>query len=238
MALTDNLNLYWKCDEASGDLSDSVNAHTGTVSATGVSSAMINNGVTFGAAALKCKVETPDATDIRFGTLSAGNSGSLSLWYKPTNTTGVQTLISKWSNNTAGTQANDYIIYQSGTTVTYGVAGSVTGQKTQAVAAGNWYHIVLTATSAGFCTLYKNAAAVSGTLTSLKSQTSFDPVRLGQNTVTNFYTGVIDEVGIWRRVLTAQEVTDLYNSGNGIQYPFGGGAAPIFHNLAALGCGG
>ena len=33
-----------------------------------------------------------------------------------------------------------------------------------------------------------------------------------------FFTGMIDEVGIWSRELTASEVTDLYNSGAGLQY--------------------
>ena len=32
------------------------------------------------------------------------------------------------------------------------------------------------------------------------------------------FNGIIDEVGIWDRELTASEVTDLYNSGAGLQY--------------------
>jgi trimeric autotransporter adhesin len=34
-----------------------------------------------------------------------------------------------------------------------------------------------------------------------------------------FFNGVLDEVGIWNRVLTSTEVTELYNSGVGKQYP-------------------
>lgn len=34
-----------------------------------------------------------------------------------------------------------------------------------------------------------------------------------------FY-GLIDEIGIWHRALTASEITQLYNSGNGLTYPF------------------
>jgi hypothetical protein len=34
------------------------------------------------------------------------------------------------------------------------------------------------------------------------------------------YDGLIDEVGIWKRVLTADERTTLYNSGSGTTYPF------------------
>jgi hypothetical protein len=31
---------------------------------------------------------------------------------------------------------------------------------------------------------------------------------------------MLDEVGFWTRALSAAEVTSLYNSGNGLQYPF------------------
>lgn len=34
------------------------------------------------------------------------------------------------------------------------------------------------------------------------------------------FNGDIDEVGYWNRVLTPTELTELYNSGNGITYPF------------------
>ena len=34
------------------------------------------------------------------------------------------------------------------------------------------------------------------------------------------FNGGVDEVGVWSRVLSAQEITYLYNNGNGISYPF------------------
>jgi len=48
---------------------------------------------------------------------------------------------------------------------------------------------------------------------------------------TTEWDGVIDELGIWDRVLSASEVTELYNSGSGFQYPFTEGAVDnaIFH---------
>jgi len=36
--------------------------------------------------------------------------------------------------------------------------------------------------------------------------------------LTNFFEGKIDEVGIWDRALTSDEVSDLYNSGDGLSY--------------------
>jgi hypothetical protein len=40
------------------------------------------------------------------------------------------------------------------------------------------------------------------------------------STSTTSFIGSIDEVGIWKRALTADEVTTLYNSGDGLTYPF------------------
>ena len=52
---------------------------------------------------------------------------------------------------------------------------------------------------------------------------------LGKNLHTNTagFAGTIDEVGVWGRVLSASEVTALYNSGAGVAYPFTGVTVPI-----------
>jgi len=35
-----------------------------------------------------------------------------------------------------------------------------------------------------------------------------------------FFNGLIDEVGVWNRALSDSEITQLYNGGNGLTYPF------------------
>jgi len=45
-----------------------------------------------------------------------------------------------------------------------------------------------------------------------------------------FY-GLIDEFGIWSRVLTQAEITNLYNSGSGLAYPFTGSAGAYTQTL-------
>lgn len=42
----------------------------------------------------------------------------------------------------------------------------------------------------------------------------------GNSTANTFLDGYLDEVGFWKRLLTTEEKTRLYNSGNGITYPF------------------
>jgi hypothetical protein len=47
------------------------------------------------------------------------------------------------------------------------------------------------------------------------------------------FNGQIDEVGIWTRALSAQEVSDIYNNGSGITYPFINPATiPLYYNNA------
>lgn len=46
------------------------------------------------------------------------------------------------------------------------------------------------------------------------------PFFFGFDGVSRFFNGLIDEVGIWRRTLSLEEVLLLYNNGNGLQYPF------------------
>lgn len=56
----------------------------------------------------------------------------------------------------------------------------------------------------------------ANTLTADKS------VHIGSNDndlVGGYFQGQIDEVGVWKRALTAEEVSILYNSGNGFTYP-------------------
>jgi hypothetical protein len=45
------------------------------------------------------------------------------------------------------------------------------------------------------------------------------------------FDGMIDEIGVWSRALTSGEVTQLYNSGAGLQYPFTSNNTSAFFNL-------
>lgn len=82
-----------------------------------------------------------------------------------------------------------------------------------------WYHLVLVE-SENILKLYLNG--------NLVAESSFQGFRQGKSTLwigdnsdnnIEFY-GKIDEVGIWNRALTEDEIYTLYNEGNSFQYPF------------------
>lgn len=54
------------------------------------------------------------------------------------------------------------------------------------------------------------------------AQITTDTFRLGNvdGTGTHHFNGLIDSVSVWKRLLTAAEKTQLYNNGNGLDYPF------------------
>ena len=74
--------------------------------------------------------------------------------------------------------------------------------------------------------IYKDGSTVSHTKAGVAIAAIHDssaPFELGDYNSGSEFDGLIDECGIWSRVLTAGEITDLYNSGAGLPYDAGGG---------------
>jgi len=44
--------------------------------------------------------------------------------------------------------------------------------------------------------------------------------KLGQRNSVGYFNGQMDEVGTWNKALTSDEISNLYNGGDGLQYPF------------------
>lgn len=85
-----------------------------------------------------------------------------------------------------------------------------------ALSASTWYFIYAQYNSA------VNVIAISinnGTLktTGLSGSvgSSLTTFRIGAEASGVYFDGIIDEVGFWKKILTPQEITDLYNGGNG-----------------------
>jgi hypothetical protein len=115
-------------------------------------------------------------------------------------------IVNSWSSNAIG-------VRHSGVTINTGI----------------WYHIGFTydgSSSAGGVTLYINGAEVSTnsvlsndlTATIVSTASLFIGARF--SSFLSQFAGRIDEVGVWSRVLTTAEVTQLWNGGSGLTYPF------------------
>ena len=89
-------------------------------------------------------------------------------------------------------------------------------------AGGGWYHVVLVFSGTGISTayayLYINGSledTESSSNHDLNSQSNYVSVGAKNNSgsISNYFNGQIDDVAFWSEVLTASEVTALYNSG-------------------------
>ena len=217
MALTTNLVSYWKLDESSGNAADSVGANTLTNTSVtyGSSYGKINNGASFNGSSSILQNTSPS------GIPSGSTARTVNVWIKPSAVT-----------STSGTYA---VYWGTGATREVWLVGiNSTGHPTVAVYAddltstqtltvGTWY--MLTAVYDGNVTL---SLYINGTLDSthtlaapLNTIISAQGMALGNWAGTSdWYNGAEDEVGIWSRALTSTEVTQLYNGGAGLQYPF------------------
>jgi hypothetical protein len=95
----------------------------------------------------------------------------------------------------------------------YGVG--VGAIATSAYSVGNWVFVVGTWEPSGIIKIFINGQSVQSIQTNNSSINCSDPVEIGKGNVTSIYErfeGTIDDIGIWNRALTQQEITNLYNS--------------------------
>jgi len=132
-----------------------------------------------------------------------------------------QSLTNQLSYYTDFIQSTDrfrFIISPDGTSASQvAVSANTFGSPT----AGVWYFIICEY-NAGTDTMsisVNNGTADTQSVTDTFSGTS--PFEIGKAGNLNRYPNAyVDEVGFWKRLLTTEEKARLYNSGNGITYPF------------------
>lgn len=222
MALTDSLISYWTMDETSGTRYDSVVATGNDLTdnnTVGYGTGIISNGADFIPANSEYLSHTSNASlqtgDIDF---------TFAAWFK-IDDLNTRAIISK--DDGLGTR--DYrITYLAGALRFYvNASGATQVASAAAISTGTWYYVVAWHdASANTINIQVNNGTVDSAGIGALSAASTNPFLIGANTVgsaTNFWDGLIDEVGFWKRVLTSDERTSLYNSGAGLAYPFGGG---------------
>lgn len=224
-ALTDGLISYYNFDEASGDLIDQASTYDGTVvgadyEATGI----INYAYDFelGDAGDYIQTGLPILTDADF---------SISVWVKIESYSGIDRIIN-WRNS-----GNDNSIIELSTSVDKVFfrlrgndnSGLTTLYTSTTLNTGTWYHIVATFDqSTGEQKVYLNATTPTS-VNYTGGAITFNKAAIGGDwnlpSTTEFpngcwYDGLVDELGIWNRILDSTEVSELWNNGNGLTYPF------------------
>ena len=220
-SLATNLGSYWELEEASGTRVDSHGSNDLTdVNTVGTATGIQGNGADF----------ERSNTEYLISSTGPGITGdwSISFWLKQESQTINQWPITSYTSGEGGillrVNSDGKLFAQ------FGNGGTVSKTVTTAsqITIGSWYHVVFTSdVSAGTngYTVYVNGSSVAltadtSTATSVGAQANMTIGALGAGTQP--FDGVIDEVGIWSRILSASDVTTLYNSGAGIPYDAGG----------------
>jgi hypothetical protein len=235
MALTTGLVSYWKLDETSGGRADStVSTNTLTDNNTVTySTGKVSNAAQFTAA------NSESLTCADNGSLRTGDIDFTFCAWVYMDSTGFRTILSKEGNS--GTR--EYVLWydSTGTVATNrffwrvtdgagGHTGDVTADSYGALSTSTWAFVVCWHdSSANTVNIQINNGVVDTTSYTYGVAVQAQPFTIGVEgtTATRYWDGRIDEVGFWKRVLTADERTLLYNSGNGLTYPLNNVTSPV-----------
>lgn len=93
------------------------------------------------------------------------------------------------------------------------------GQTTESISNGTWYHVMATRASTTLTLYINNVSKGTATVGAATNQTP----RIGtgyQNDAGWRLSGDVDMWYIWNKALDSTERSDVYNSGTGVQYPY------------------
>lgn len=217
---------YYKLDESSGNAADATaNAYTMTNNNTvGFSAGKLNNGADFGTSNTNKNFSRSDTlglttnSSINISVMAwayfktgFGNSDATEIF--SIGVTNTFKMIFNIRGNSGGTAGADIECYMLGAT-------GINNKVDYSFSLDTWYHLAWTIDS-NIATFYVNGSAVGSISMSYPSNSSFTGVtKIGGGTIGSYMRGLIDELGVWSRKLTAAEVSYIYNSGTGKQYPF------------------
>jgi hypothetical protein len=144
--------------------------------------------------------------------LDLSGSMTYSLWINPTTISG--SLLSQEGYYTG----NFKLYFSSSTTLRFlrwiGSGSSVQlWQVPHSLSSGNWVHIVVTYDGMNTRNFYINGVLhVDGSVSTTTQSVSTSNLRIGSD-----FNGQIDDVRMWRRALTVDEIKAIYNFGDGTE---------------------
>lgn len=234
MALSTNLVSYWKLDESSGNAADSVGSNTLTNNGSAVYAAgKINNAVT-------C-VRNTDYLSIANGSqtgLNPTGSFTINTWVKwsSIDSGNWNGIVSKLDNTSRAYGSG--ILKQGGTdqywvAVDIGTSGgssySTPNANYATLVTGTWYMITIRYSTAGTVKVdINNSRLYTDTGAPSSCQAGTADFRIGYRNNPSPDDGsnaLFDETGFWDREISDAEVTELYNGGAGLAYPFASASA-------------
>jgi len=215
----DDLQGYWKFDENSGSVAfdSSGNGNAGTLAG---GAGFTSIGKTSGALSLNGAGAYVNISNDSMFDLS--DAGTVSLWFKTNNFTNAYPhLLSRGASSGWDTDGWSLYMFQSGL---LGV-GMRNGATSNALSTGGngqlgaWKHVAATWNGTRI-TLYINGAYSASTAQTIVPPSTGKMMQIGrhQESAGGWFNGSIDEVRIYNRALTSDEVALLYSNPSNIIY--------------------
>lgn len=211
---------YWRLEESSGTRYDrskngkALTSNNSVGQGSGVSS-YTGNCATFVAAS--SQYLSGSTTDFQMGTL-----WTLAFWFKQTTTNTTQIYVSRDNGSTI----REWVAYWNSASPT--APGFAIGDGASTVDANQWatnvsnsaWHFMVCGRSNSTTFISIDNAPILSKSFSLTPGTTAQPFYVGRYGSGLYLNGSMDEIGIWNRVLTSGERTQLYNSGSGTHFPW------------------
>lgn len=193
---TTGLLAFWKLDNVN-DSSGNANTLTNT------------NSVTFSAGKIGNSADFSGSNYLQTSASFSLTTHSISFWFKITDNAGVSLGVGTGYPGNFRVLTIGQNLYFQGPNANVAISSGVNCLD------GQWHHCVAIATS-NTLTIYLDNALNGTNSYSGSSNSTFKIGNAGDGALSSGGT-FIDAVGLWNRALTVQEVSQLYNSGNGVE---------------------
>lgn len=199
--------------------------YTATDSA-GTNNGTLENGVTyvpgevqyaFGLNGSGSYVSIPDSASWAFST----NAFSIELWANTSSTANNQAML---AYDAGGGSQNKWIFWLNNNNLQLHINGPQIGANyitsgSTVINTNKWYHIVLTRQANTF-SFYLNGSLLSTSISSVSIPAASVPLTLGQAEGGFFFDGMLDEIRIYNRAISSNEIQAIYQAGtNGMCAP-------------------
>ena len=209
--LWNNLLAYYSGD---GTPNDALGNYNGT----------LTNGATYGTGIINQGFSLDGVNDyittgVRSGFVNSDNF-TFSAWINTSNSSSNKLYVTNFASTSSGPSL---AIWNSKPTLFRGNNGLLSGLTV--LPSNTWFHLTISHTpyngATPNVTFYVNGVFDSSGIFSVGTTVGATTQFIGGFSTTTIRVPncTIDEVGIWNRTLTQSEVTELYNSGAGKQYP-------------------
>ena len=202
---------YYNFEQTTGDLINQATTSNGFPDGLGSSADGTNNGATQTATGKFGNAWSFDGTnDNVTSTIPMNTDGApytVVFWYN-CNSGGTPFMI---GTNTSG---NAFLTYHGTNYFSVGKWGTEIISTTSNINEDVWNQLVITNDGTTITAYYNNNSI--GTSTDLPVPNN-DNAYIGNAASTQYFSGEVDEVSYWDRVLTADEISKLYNSGTGTE---------------------